>query len=814
MKMPDIKNGFSIDIKYGDHTEKQNFRVAEGDDALCLYLKDSKNALMMLETKNHEFTIDNSSHQFDAISKDNVIILKDVSNIQIKYNTDFTITADTEQGKRTFKITHNEISMKIGKNFESIAKFDKPLDVSLPYNLPKQIKNKDIIMTDFPSQMLKTLRDSYGYDQLTFENGVNILKSPDGEILYQDGTKIISANKVEMRKNEDGNLVTFLPRSELTKPAENRISAGTRLSKNDAKNLSEFLGLEYDEEKIKEFPKEATFTSIKSPKNTYRIARNKISEEQSQAANTNAQPSFNIADDNQSNNEIADVNKPELSVDENEQDDNTQAQQETNDPPQTQDVENTTDNPDDNSNGNPTDPAHDFRIDENVSPNKQSEQDDDKSQKHEQPPKTPEASPAQNNNNNNQVGAENNKKSDEKLEAEKNKAASQAMHKGLRIILLILGANFFMAGFMLANPAFILVSLMCLFGMTTSWVAQTSKFRFSSIFSIGKDIKDYVKAKQNIKQLTPSQQRKYEKLMQKSQSRLTRREQEKLNSLIRQLKNPNLTKEQRTKKEKQLEKLENKKNGTKPLNEKELNEFDALRKKKLNGDNMTKKELERYNKLNKKQEIKPYLSQHEQDKFDYYDTRVKNKLSHAEYKQDVKNNHDLGNRPASKKLEEMTKFTEQQNINFELSRQEELQNIDFEIKSRQDFLEKTGEFINENVTQTIQKDIKNLESYKQQVKEMENTTYKDNKEFLDVTAKQLKENPDQKWLSTDKDISRKTFTDLATENNINSPKMSISTKELVDSLPKLKSLKQKKEAKKQQEPQISSQNSQELTKIK
>ena len=163
---------------------------------------------------------------------------------------------------------------------------------------------------------------------------------------------------------------------------------------------------------------------------------------------------------------------------------------------------------------------------------------------------------------------------------------------------------------------------------------------------------------------------------------------------------------------------------------------------------------------------------------------------------------------------EMTKFTEQQNINFELSRQEELQNIDFEIKSRQDFLEKTGEFINENVTQTIQKDIKNLESYKQQVKEMENTTYKDNKEFLDVTAKQLKENPDQKWLSTDKDISRKTFTDLATENNINSPKMSISTKELVDSLPKLKSLKQKKEAKKQQEPQISSQNSQELTKIK
>ena len=101
------------------------------------------------------------------------------------------------------------------------------------------------------------------------------------------------------------------------------------------------------------------------------------------------------------------------------------------------------------------------------------------------------------------------KEQDEKNKKTAEKAKSAAIQKGIRIVLFIAAANLFMAAFMLANPLFALLATMCVAGMATSLVAQSllPAGTFSSMFSIGKDIKDWWHAKEAIKELTPRQKR-------------------------------------------------------------------------------------------------------------------------------------------------------------------------------------------------------------------------------------------------------------------------------------------------------------------
>lgn len=47
--MPDTKKGFSIDIRYSGHVEKQFFSVAKGDDAFVLTEQGQSDPIMMVE---------------------------------------------------------------------------------------------------------------------------------------------------------------------------------------------------------------------------------------------------------------------------------------------------------------------------------------------------------------------------------------------------------------------------------------------------------------------------------------------------------------------------------------------------------------------------------------------------------------------------------------------------------------------------------------------------------------------------------------------------------------------------------------------
>ena len=89
--MPDTKKGFSIDIRYSGHVEKQFFSVAKGDDAFVLTEQGQSDPIMMVEPLKKQFTIDNTSHKFDAISKEDIIVLPNISNVVAQYNTDFTV---------------------------------------------------------------------------------------------------------------------------------------------------------------------------------------------------------------------------------------------------------------------------------------------------------------------------------------------------------------------------------------------------------------------------------------------------------------------------------------------------------------------------------------------------------------------------------------------------------------------------------------------------------------------------------------------------------------------------------------------------
>ena len=269
--MPDTKKGFSIDIRYSGHVEKQFFSVAKGDDAFVLTEQGQSDPIMMVEPLKKQFTIDNTSHKFDAISKEDIIVLPNISNVVAQYNTDFTITVDTDQGKRTLRVSHHELSIKVGTTFEPLVKFDKPLDVSLPESLPQQITNGDVRMTSFPAQMADVLVEEYHYETLKLDNGMVVLKSPDGKIIFPDGTKLSTANFADIVHAPSGYVLRFLPETETRKMKENQVRKGIGISEETAKEFQKFIGKSEDLSSVPTLPSDSSYVKLRNSKSAYRI---------------------------------------------------------------------------------------------------------------------------------------------------------------------------------------------------------------------------------------------------------------------------------------------------------------------------------------------------------------------------------------------------------------------------------------------------------------------------------------------------------------------------------------------------------------
>ena len=755
--MPDFKNGFSIDIKYDGRTEKQNFSMAKGDDALCLYEQNSDNAVMMLEPQKREFTIDNSTHRFDAISKEDIIILKEVSNIQVQYNTDFTITTDTEKGKRTFKISHHEVSVKIGTSFEPVATFNQPLDVTLPESLPAQISNGNIKMNSFPAQMTNMLVNDYNYQTLTLKNGLTVLKSPDGEILYQDGTKLSTSSTTDIVHAPSGLVLRFLPITEIPKMAENRVRKGTRISEEDAKAFSDFANQPLDLNNIPTLASDASYTRLTKSSSAYRIGKEEAETQTETQTETQAETKAETQTETQAETQTETQTETQAEAQaETKAETQTEAQAETQAEAQA-DYQYTTDlgiNANRNQNENSTENATTTEetqenntaeqpvnstenSTENTAEKSSENHDGDSGDEGSNPTQSDQPKPENSNNTsdnsgftagsgkpnekgNNPVSPQNensgkkevngNKKDIDKEQDEKNKktaekAKSAAIQKGIRIVLFIAAANLFMAAFMLANPLFALLATMCVAGMATSLVAQSllPAGTFSSMFSIGKDIKDWWHAKEAIKELTPRQKR------------ILKEYQEKV------------------------------------ANGEPLSRFKWLEKRR-------QKKLERLN------------------------TRANENLSNAEYKAKIKaervTEKSIQELPSFHKLNDLKNVAEKQNEDFKASKNEAIEKLNKEIAAREKFLEVEQDKLSNEQKDMIQNDIDALKEYGNKLNNFENPVYKSNQENLNLTENELRDDIAKKqeagkkpnlWLEHEPEIDDSKYDDIIKKNGLEQP---------------------------------------------
>ena len=696
--MEKLGSGFDINIKYKDKIKTQSFAIAKGDDAICFYEKDKKDATIMVEPLKKEFTIDNSTHRFDAISKDDVIIVKGVENVGAEYNNDFLVTIDTEKGSKTYKISHNSVSIKNGRSFTPVVSFDEPLNVSLPESLPQQIASKVINMETFPAQMADMLANDYNYEIIKLPNGTSVLKSPDGKILFSDGTKISTSVATDIVKAPSGLVLRFLPSTEMKKNKENQVKKGVNISEEEAKVLSKFIGKDQDLSKIPTLSSDASYTKLRKASVASRVGKDQKEKQKDEepiynvAFNDNNDKKYNVDIDQMSKDSI---NKDTVDTYENSSQTNSldnisatndkvdskitdyvttegvdsndvlkdsdsslgirsnDAQNQTNDETQEeqanqaeatqQDAELKKQN-DDNADADNNAPASSST--ERVQTQPKDKKDDGVENGNikassEQTPTDEQNAPAPSDKSDKDKSDKDKKEAIKQNDDNQKKTMDEKkfnmFHKGLRLILLVAAANFFMAGFMLANPLFAFLAIVCITGMAASAWAQNAKFLFSSVFSIFKDIHDYFKAKHAIKELTKKEEKKLNKLLEKQSNGLSKRQQKKLNAL--------------------KEKAEIAK--TKTLSKRKTRKMNKLLNKQANG-----------------------LSKREQDKLEMLQTRKEHDMSYTEYKQFKKNDA-----PSMFSLNQYKATAQKQEDAFRLAKAQKLAEIDKEIMYRNKYLD-------------------------------------------------------------------------------------------------------------------------------
>ncbi len=769
--MSDFTNGFNIDIKYKDHTEKQKFAIAKGDDALCLYQQGFDNAILMIEPKKREFTIDNSSHMFDAISTKDVIIIDNISNVSAQYNTDFTITVDTEKGKQTFKISHNDLSIKDGTSFKSIATFDKPLDITLPESLPSQIANGNIKMSSFPAQMANMFVNDYNYKTLTLKNGLKILKSPDGKIIFPDGAKLSTSTLTDIVRAPSGLVLRLLPSTEMSKMMENRMRKGIRITEEDAKAFINFSGMNIDLNNIPVLASDSAYKKVIKPSATYRKGKeeakadNLHEELKIKASNapdktkdaTNEMYSVNLDESLDDLPNIEDsnwnVNESSMHLQDSTLDMHNKVENETED----KNTENHTNldannqnnmytvNLDNGSENLYTTNFNDMDIVSNdnsklqettASHNSDSGDSDANSGGSDpnsitQPSQSPLANNNKNHNDDNPSGFTANENKDQKAppqsiannDQKQNKTAEQPkksddsksnsakkemnekqaamIHKGVRFILLVATANFFMAAFMLGNPIFALIATMCVAGMAMSATMQQFKVGFSPIFSIGKDFKDWIKAKHSIKELSNSERRTLNRLSKKA--------------------------------------------------------------------------------------MKKGLNKRQQKKLDMLSTRADKNLSYDEYKTLLKSEKEatkmeklIQDLPAFYKINELRDVMQKQDQDFYSTKAEHIEKIDNQIIAREKFLNKGKNVIPEKQRDLLKEDIQKLKEYRTKLSQFQNPVFDSNQNNLNATETELRSSAlnsiksgqqPNNWLDNAPEIDERTFDDLVAENGLESPNL-------------------------------------------
>ena len=154
-----------------------------------------------IDTKSNKIVLDNSKHEFDSISADEVISIP-IKNIKIDSKGNIEFTMDSTDDARTFKVDANSLSVKSGKEFKPVKVFDKPFEVTLPKNLPELINSKKVEMTKPPVQMFDMFVENYGYTSFELpDKNLRLLKSPDGALFSVSGPHIQPCGEVAYYKS-------------------------------------------------------------------------------------------------------------------------------------------------------------------------------------------------------------------------------------------------------------------------------------------------------------------------------------------------------------------------------------------------------------------------------------------------------------------------------------------------------------------------------------------------------------------------------------------------------------------------------------
>lgn len=687
----------------------------------CFYFteQNTNNPIITIDASKREFVIDNSNHQFDDISNQELIKIP-LAKLSVDYKQNLTFSVNTDNGKQTFKIDANSISKKVDDKFVTIYTFENILDVSLPQNLDHLIDSGLIEFNQFPAQFYGLLVSNYNYKGYTSADGkLKLLKSPSGEILVVNGNKFIKTNGFEYFKDGDNSVLGVkiktskgllnnestkgigyvLTEKELAKVG--RFINGQKLNEYEYKNGDDKKLYNIDYKKatnIKNVKKTANQTSNK--KNEIEVEDNKeiehnfvinptiydasigysdqIDDDILKIENTDYPNKYPISEiENSETKEISTEEKePPIDVYDNESNELEKVPSFNLTPP-------TDDNNDDDGNSDNTG-SNIFGETTQTNANNNSTETENKDTKIEELDKKEEKPKNVEPTNEKKPDQKPDQKPDDKAKKEKERAQHQLFHKGLRMVLLVVAANFFLAGLMLANPAFLVVGMMCIFGMVTSSLAQEHFFKFSSFLTIPKDIKDYNRAKQNIKELTRRQER-------------------------------------------QLAKLQNK---------------------------------QKFGQLTKK----------EQEKLDYLTQRKENNLSHNEWKQEYDFKTINKDKASYKPFLNIESAINKQETKFENDRHNALQLIDKNINKRIEILTK-NESLTQEQKEVLKNEIKDLEKFRNDVSNLENPAKQHNKELKENVMEDL--NNDKSTLyNSNFDVETITFFEVLKLSKVKKPTLS------------------------------------------
>ena len=205
----------SIPVKDSEGKVVGNQIFVAGDNVnFEFYEEGKKEPVILIDSKSGGLIIDNSNHEYDAISTEEFIEIP-VKDVTIDGKNNVTFTANVADDARTFTIGPNYVSQKVGKEEKVVASVKTPFQVALPNNLPELISENKVEVKKLPVNIFDTLKD-VGYESFELpDKNLMLLKSADGKLMSVSGNYIKPCGEINYYNSADSSILAI---SDPTKP--------------------------------------------------------------------------------------------------------------------------------------------------------------------------------------------------------------------------------------------------------------------------------------------------------------------------------------------------------------------------------------------------------------------------------------------------------------------------------------------------------------------------------------------------------------------------------------------------------------------